>query len=351
MQRCRRCGGKLPRRGFTLIELLVVIAIIAVLVALLLPAVQQAREAARRSQCKNNLKQLGLALHNYHDNFLLFPPATLRRANCRGISPSNPSACNGASFIARLLPYLDQAPLYNMVNFTVEQIWRDADLYQGGPYTNYQAVANTRLPVVTCPSDPQRGKDVRPDLAPTNYAASLGNTTNWCAEPNATWVYNLDGCTGTGTAVVYGNSRVRIADITDGTSNTLILSEITVGWPYLQQNLQYANCQAGTETPITSYTGSYEPVGYSWIYANGMQSWSFSTILKPNDPIFKQRGNMWCMSSPWVGHAEFGSRSEHVGGVQVLMADGAVRFVSENINLPTWQNLSTRADGNVIGEF
>jgi hypothetical protein len=155
-----------------------------------------------------------------------------------------------------------------------------------------------------------------------------------------------------GSAVVFGNSKINIAAITDGTSNTMILSECTMGWPYVQQNNDFAGCLAGSTPAQTGYTGSYEPMGYSWIYANGMQSWSFSTLLKPNDPIVKSlQNNNLCAGSPWVGPARFRASSEHVGGVHIVLADGSVRFISDNINLTIWQNLGNRSDGNVLGEF
>lgn len=333
-------------RGFTLIELLVVIAVIGVLIALLLPAVQQAREAARRSQCRNNLKQLGLALHGYHDAFTVFPPAALRRPDCK--NSTSPSACNGASFLIRIAPYFDQATLYNRFNFELEQAWTDTNP------EGYAKISGVNLPLLLCPSDPIRSAQIRPDLGRTSYAACIGNNDNWCADPN--WASSGGAahpfpCRNPGTAVVYGHGRVRLGDITDGSSNTMILSEWTIGWPYIQQDNQFATCLAGTATPLNDYTGNYEPIGYSWIYANGMQSWAFSTLLKPNDPIWKLQGNQWCVQSPWVGPALFGARSEHAGGVHALLGDGAVRFISDSIDVATWRNLGNRADGNVIGEF
>lgn len=336
-------------RGFTLIELLVVIAIIAVLIALLLPAVQQAREAARRSQCKNNLKQMGLALHNYVDISGVFPPAVIRGNQCAG-SPG-PTRCNGLSFMARLAPYFDQAPLYNSLNFSVEPAWKDTNP------SGYAIASATRLTLLVCPSDPVRGQVARPDLGPTSYGACIGNTNNYCADP--AWYAGLNGtglasymCSGGGgVSVLHGNSKTTFARISDGTSNTMVMSEFTVGSPFVQQDNNFAACLAGGTPAQSGYGTLYDPVGYSWIYAQGMQSWAYSTLLKPNDPIIKLQNNNYCVESPWVGPALFGARSEHVGGVHVLMCDGAVRFISDSINLPTWQNLGNVADGNVIGEF
>ncbi|WP_010582587.1 DUF1559 domain-containing protein [Schlesneria paludicola] len=337
------------QRGFTLIELLVVIAIIAVLIALLLPAVQQAREAARRTQCKNNLKQLGLALHNYYDTNGFFPPAVIRGPNCAG--SAGPTRCSGLSFMARLAPYFDQANLYNLLNFSVEPAWKDTN--PGG----YAVASATRLGMLICPSDPVRGQVARPDLGPTSYGACVSNTNNYCSDPN--WYQGLNGgglqaymCTpGGGTGVVYGNSRVTFASITDGTSNTMVLSEFTSGDPYVQQDNNFSACLAGGTPAQTGYGTLYDPVGYSWIYAQGMQSWAYSTLLKPNDQIVKIQNNNFCVGSPWVGPALFGARSHHVGGVHVVLCDGGVRFISDNINLTTWQNLGNVADGNTLGEL
>lgn len=342
-------GRKGRNQGFTLIELLVVIAIIAVLIALLLPAVQQAREAARRSQCRNNLKQLGLALHNYHDTYRVFPPATIRGRDCGAGRPSGPTRCNGLSYMARLAPYFDQAALYNTLDFNIEPAWND-------PTDHYTKASGTRLSLLLCPSDPLRNSDFRPDLAPTSYAVSIGNTDNWCSDP--AWVSGTQAgnagyvCFGSerGLAVVYGNSRVRIGEITDGTSQTMVLSEWTVGDPILQQNNQFSSCLAGSSATPTDHN-PYEPLGYSWLYGAGMHSWAITTLLRPNDPVVKLQQNQLCVQSPFVGRARFRASSEHTEGVQITLCDGSVRFISNNVDFQTWQRLGNRADGVATGEY
>jgi prepilin-type N-terminal cleavage/methylation domain-containing protein len=358
--------GSSRSRGFTLIELLVVIAIIAVLIALLLPAVQQAREAARRTQCKNNLKQIGLALHGYHDTFLRFPPAMVRRS--AGPNVPTQTHSNGAAWTLRLTPYLDQSPLYNVFNFNAEPAWADTTVYSSTTSTtNYAVVSGTSLPVFQCPSDTDAAKAVK-NAGPVNYSVCIGNTDNWCSDPTGGIGYPSISCPNPGVAVIYGMSATRIGDITDGTSNTMVVGENRIGFPYVQQDNNYSGCQAGTATTATSWcsdnsggyqpcaftaTGAsnnrYEPRGWSWVYAQGMQSWSFTTLLKPNDKSYLN-GNMECAATPWQ-QASFASRSPHIGGVQVLLADGSVRFISDSINLGTWQSLGNRAEGTVIGEF
>ncbi|WP_237729349.1 DUF1559 domain-containing protein [Schlesneria paludicola] len=355
-------------RGFTLIELLVVIAIIAVLIALLLPAVQQAREAARRTQCKNNLKQIGLAIHNYHDTFTIFPPAMVRRSAGANIPTQTHS--NGAAWSLRILPFLDQANLYNLFNFNAEPAWADTIPYPANPaMTTYAAVAGTALPVFLCPSDSSDSAKAVKLAGPINYMVCVGNTDNWCADSLGNYSgINSITCQNEGVAVIYGMSAVRIAHVTDGLSNTMVVAESRVGFPYVQQDNNYSGCQSGTATPATSWCSSnsgtyapcaytatgasnnrYEPRGWSWVYAQGMQSWSFTTLLKPNDKSFVAE-NMECTSTPWQ-QAAYAARSAHVGGVQISMGDGSVRFISDNINLGTWQSLGDRADGTTVGEF
>src|SRR5262249_52376039 len=196
------------RRGFTLIELLVVIPIIAVLVSLLLPAVQNAREAARRTQCRNNLKQLGVALHNYHTAHNVFPPGYVAGA-------AWPATTNGWSFYSQLLPYLDQSPLYEKINF---------NLPVEDPAN--QPVVGVILPALICPTDlidgtfaitDATGNVIIPAAAPISYAATVGDDAS-----------EADGPTGNGT--FYRNSRTRISDIIDGTSTTVLAGERAFGF-------------------------------------------------------------------------------------------------------------------------
>ncbi|HWL10125.1 MAG TPA: DUF1559 domain-containing protein [Planctomicrobium sp.] len=342
--------------GFTLIELLVVIAIIAILVALLLPAVQQAREAARRSQCRNNLKQLGLALHNYHDVFNVFPPAVIRGPNCHPTpTDTSPTRCNGLSFLARLLPYYDQANLYNMLDFNPNPAW---NVPEGEALDRYELVAGTKLSILVCPSDPLRKADIRADMARTSYNTTIGDTVNWCSDPD--WSQGANGsgqaaytCTSSqnGRGIIFGNSRTRIGDIQDGTSQTMLMSEWTVGNPWVQvSGTSYQNCLSG-QVPTPTVQTPWEPIGFSWLYAQGMQTWAFTTLLRPNDPVVKLQQDQLCVQSPWVGPARFRASSEHTGGVHTLLGDGGVRFVSDSIGTEVWHRLGNRADGVTTGEF
>ena len=207
------------RPGFTLIELLVVIAIIAVLIALLLPAVQQAREAARRTQCRNNLKQFGLAIHNYHDNFNLVPPGWI------GVTGNQPdvSGINGWSWASRLLPQLDQSALYNQINFNL----------QVGNASNATARATT-VNVFECPSDLVVKKWTIPAAGTTNPLADVAGASY----AGVFGKDEVDFCNGlaagvpcTSNGMFFLNSNVRFADVTDGLSTTLLVGE-RVGCPF-----------------------------------------------------------------------------------------------------------------------
>lgn len=323
------------RRGFTLIELLVVIAIIAILIALLLPAVQQAREAARRTQCRNNLKQLGLALHNYHDNFNSFPPGRVRN----GFATPDAWYSGNIAWLPRLLPMIDQAPLFNTIDWNLGQGTSGTD---GNSGVNGAAPSGARrqiIPAFRCPSDPGNGgaawtdplgnrvNGAPPDgsYATTNYAANIGRTTRLNTNPPG---------------ILGQNTKIGIRDVLDGTSNTLAISELVIGFHRIGTNdtADNTDCAAGAKDT----TGTRQ-AGGSWFYAYFPQTSFFNTYVGPNAKAFDCGVN-----SDRVNSA---ARSLHVGGVHVLLCDGTVRFVSENVNLGTWGNLGNKSDGNTVGDF
>jgi prepilin-type N-terminal cleavage/methylation domain-containing protein/prepilin-type processing-associated H-X9-DG protein len=295
-------------RGFTLIELLVVIAVIAILIALLLPAVQQAREAARRTQCRNQLKQIGLALHNYESSSRVFPPGSLMERNTCGITLTR----LGTQWGVLILPYLDQTAIYNNFNFSVD--------YNVLPNYNLNAGGAT-IPFYLCPSDPQG--DPRCDASGSiNHGGpgnmdDLGRTTYAGVADSVDWTCDTLWPRSNGNGVLYGYSKTRIAEIVDGTSNTFLVGEVTgsrggtfKGHMYASFNLQDV---ADGINPPTSIPGGVNPAAFN-----------FRTT---------------------------GFSSYHSGGCHFLMADGAIRLVSENINHSLLQGLATRGGNEVIGEF
>jgi prepilin-type N-terminal cleavage/methylation domain-containing protein len=309
-------------RGFTLIELLVVIAIIATLVALLLPAVQQAREAARRTQCKNNLHQYGLALANYHDALGRFPPGAIWTP--QGSWYSGPRT----NYLPFLLPYLDQSAMYNMVNFSVAGIpWHGNNL----------AVMNTATPgFMQCPSDGFGGKQVIVAWEPeaihkSNYFIFMSGFTiadSFTRDPKLMSAFG-------------GNRGARYADFLDGSSNTMVMGEYLTG------------------------TGPSDLRGFGWADEPGLGF--VYPFLGPNSPLpdvlvaccgtcggvpagGQPLMNLPCSYSSGMNDTA-ASRSRHIGGVQILLGDSSVRFVSNNINTATWRALATIAGSEVLGDF
>lgn len=294
------------RAGFTLIELLVVIAIIAILIALLLPAVQQAREAARRTQCKNNLKQIALAIHNYHDVYSCFP-----NANCN-------SELSGGSLFVAILPFIDQANAYNLFDFNKSN---------SDPYN--VAVTGQTLPFYMCPTSPMRRAvpscSSDNGRGPGNYAVCIGSS-----DYNQYWPYYGDPQPSLNGAIVYTGStdgQTRFRDITDGSSNTLMIGETAYNLP--DYKFSSGDCSGQSRYSFTYWSNPYPG---STVCTT---EYDFNPHDIPDDSIFDSN---WTRSF----------RSDHVGGVQFAFVDGSVRFIAENIDNELYRALSTRAGGEIV---
>ena len=336
--RCERAR----RRAFTLVELLVVITIIGILIALLLPAVQAAREAARRSQCVNNLKQIGLAMHNYENTYKCFPRVVYPHIDTAG---TQQYGWNGtASAHTLLLPFMEQANVYRQVNYV--QHW-----YQGTNAT----LRNTKISALKCPSDGPYGAG---NTGAVNYAYSMGSCVGW----NQGLV---------SARMLEYSKEVEIAEIRDGTSNTILTSEFNVGdndGGLLTVQSDWARGQAfpAATPPATTNTSFWTPsmldaygqqclsslsswhgssAGQYWMNPAAHKTW-FNTLAPPN----------WrypsCTSCGGCGDADgagvWPARSRHPGGVNAGLADASVRFISETIDVTLYQGLGSRANGESV---
>ncbi|MGQ9504000.1 MAG: DUF1559 domain-containing protein [Thermogutta sp.] len=341
----RRLSTVKSRGGFTLVELLVVIAIIGILIALLLPAVQAAREAARRSQCTNNVKQIVLALHNYHDINKQFPPAALGclgagfpyraldTAAMAGKQPRNTLETWGATWITMLLPQLEQQPLHARYDFRV-------------PCTNptNQPVVTTSIPALICPSD---ANDARTFTRATGQNYAKGNYVANCSARR--YMSDVDGYTDLGRRGVF-NTWVqwgaKVESILDGTSNTVAISEICTSpnagdargaWGHV------SGVAFGGGVNISLPNGSLTP------NANALDD-NYRDLIEGycNAPGDDRRLRCATPGNAW--DARIAARSYHPGGVNAGMADGSVRFVTESIEVATWGALLSSRANDVVSQ-
>jgi prepilin-type N-terminal cleavage/methylation domain-containing protein len=327
-------GRMAKRRGFTLIELLVVIAIIAILIALLVPAVQKVREAAARVQCLNNLKQIGLALHNFHDTEKGFPPAAVYL-----------NSSDSWSVHAHLLPYLEQDALAASINWNA-------------PPQAQPAITSVRVAVYICPSE-INDRSSGPTY-PTSYAANFGTWFVW------------NGATGQSSDGAFlVNGRTRMTDFTDGTSSTLAFAEVRASMRFFQDSGIPGSpnaAQPGGVGTIQVWKGNFLGGSHSaWSDGHVMQT-GFTTTFTPNtlvpydEPVYSggvivgtTRHNVDYISryeSPGaLTYAAVTARGYHSNLVQVLLVDGSARPVHDAISVATWQALGTRAGSEVVGDY
>jgi prepilin-type N-terminal cleavage/methylation domain-containing protein/prepilin-type processing-associated H-X9-DG protein len=381
------------RRAFTLIELLVVIAIIAILVSLLLPAVQQAREAARRTQCKNNLKQIGLGLHNYLSTHSKFPPGRLLPDLMVGgvvstsytsynATTNNPAAWAGnRSVHIFILPFMEQDNIYKLINMSGPN---SQQMTTGGGVTPINpnfAAYNNAAALYLCPSDANTGRVI----SENNYVYNFGGSTPYAGAANTTQQTNwtatitINGQTVTcgGTGAFTAGKALADRDFSDGLSNTAMFSERTKGSgrtpstspptpadiitspnrvnTMLTPDSMYNSCLNAPKVPsnfnFTSFgrwlTGSDFSNGWPFAAYSGTM---YNHVATPNW-IGQDCGNWSAISDTPGEHAIISARSMHTGGANVMMADGSVRFASDNVDTNLWRAIGSRGEGETIGEW
>lgn len=328
--------------GFTLVELLVVIAIIGIMVGLLLPAVQAAREAARRMSCQNNLKQLGLSLHNYESVHRIFPPSS----NTLGIAASQP--WSGQSF---LLPYLEASTTYDLIDFSI-------GYHTAGNRNLFppNGIAATRVSVLMCPSEPNDRERLNsttglPEHYPLNYTLNVGRYLIY--HP----VNRADG----GGAFA-PNGRIKAAAFIDGLTNTIAFAEVKAFNP------RFHDAVLLSAEPLRPEDVSASVSGGAWSETNGHTEWvcgrsihtGFTTTFTPNTKVphvsdgrtfdIDVSSSREGRSNTDITYAVITARSHHAGLVQVALMDGSVRTLTNSIDLNTYRALGTRAGGEVVGE-
>lgn len=319
------------RKAFTLVELLVVIAVVGILVGLLLPAVQSAREASRRVQCSNNLRQVGLALFNHESATKRLPPLGDYQTSGNAVY---------WSIHARLLPYCEQSAVYNIINFDL-------------PISLQPHVAKLRIPHLLCPSELNDRE--RPDGPTfTHYPHNYGyNAGLWN-------IYNPPSIVGSGSGVFTVNKPQRLRDIIDGTSNTLGVAEVKAFTPYLRDGGTPNNDASPPVTPddILGFGGEFKSdSGHTeWVDARTHQT-GFTTTFRPNTScLYNYQGKVFDIdfnsmregrSNSVPTYAAVTSRSYHSGLVQALFMDGSTRSISNSIQLAVWRALGTRAGGEI----
>ncbi|MDB4731550.1 DUF1559 domain-containing protein [bacterium] len=311
----------------TLIELLVVIAIIAILIALLLPAVQQAREAARRTQCKNNLKQIGLSLHNYHDTYDTFP------IGARGMTDW--AMKNSANWRSAVLPYLDQAPIYNQLNF-------ETGNFAGNSFAGNEVLIDFQMAAFICPSssigpfDNSENTWSNTQRGLNHHYVGIQGAAPPIPGPQSGWRDCGHGWS-CNNGLLVANQNFKIKDAKDGSSNTMIVAEQS---GFTNDRVLYANYYSGWHgarhvNPITN------PGGCGDLWQAGTTCVRFainSDVIQTGATDTRYRNNTVI-------------NSEHVGGAQVLMADGSIHFLSENIDFGTLKLLCAKRDRQTVGEW
>ena len=360
---------KRAKKGFTLIELLVVIAIIAILIALLLPAVQQAREAARRSQCKNNLKQIGLALMNYHDVARTLPPGVVH-------ADGGAAFRNNFGWLTHCLPFFDQAPLFKKLDSKLAMNNPGAGTVAAPTANSNAALNDTILTAARCPSDV--GDDQFDDtpggpggiLGTANYVGNFGVGNIVIASPATPAVplhpRHLQGILGP-------NSKVRIRDVKDGMSNVILAGERRMPrnctlWTGTAQEGQFCSFWSGPINATLAADVQIKAILATTTDGNVESNDTITGVMPLSGNVIGARPTGNSVPAPNVvkinktlagltlsdvrqDTVTMGFSSWHTGGCQVVLGDGTVRFLSENIDGTIYTNLSRRADGKTLGEF